>query len=177
MCHLRPLQWHRRHVMLPSDSHDMPKAGWFGCGSGVVRVSFGRVAPCAAVGRGIEPQCPSPALSSILCQCSCRSCLLGRVRWEYGHCWDPCSSSWRTGEFSDSTCGPADSEPEADVVDRHAKSGLETSKHISVQNKSCSLLEIACTHIRLCSKREAQRQAMLIVIYIVWLWGLLLCDS
>ena len=28
------------------------------------------------------------------------------------------------GEFLDSPCAPADSEPEADVVDRHAKSGL-----------------------------------------------------
>ena len=34
--------------------------------------------------------------SSILRQCSCRSCRLGRARWEYGHCCDPCSSSWKT---------------------------------------------------------------------------------
>ena len=34
--------------------------------------------------------------SSILRQCSCRSCRLGRARWEYGHCYDPCSSSWKT---------------------------------------------------------------------------------
>ena len=111
--------------------------------------------------------------SSILRKCSCRSCLLGRARWEYGHCYDPCSSSWKTprtgcvlavlaywgefggaiggihaarrgrwGGFSDSPCAPADSE--ADMVDRHAKSGLYTGKHTFVQNKSRSLFEIVC---------------------------------
>ena len=39
------------------------------------------------------------------------------------------------GEFSDSPCSPADSEPDTDVVDRHAKSGLETHKHMYVHNK------------------------------------------
>ena len=43
------------------------------------------------------------------------------------------------GEFSDSPCAPADSEPETDVVDRHAKSRLETSKHTTVQNKTFNI--------------------------------------
>ena len=150
MCHLRPLQWHCRRVMLPSDSYDMPKAGWFGCGSGVVRAgrTLRRRRPrdraTVSIARTVQHPVPVflPFLPIGASSVGIRPLL-----------------SRRTGEFSDSTCGPADSEPEADVVDRHAKSGRETSKHISVQNKSCSLLEIACTHIRLCSKREAQRQS------------------
>jgi hypothetical protein len=38
----------------------------------------------------------------------------GELGGECGHCLDPC--------VSDRPCAPADSEPEADVVDRHAKS-------------------------------------------------------
>ena len=89
------------------------------------------------------------ATAASLCgvQCSCRSCLFRRVRWGMR----PLLRSMRCAVFllflsigvssvriaataathaciSDRPCAPADCEPEADVLDRHAKSRSETSK-------------------------------------------------
>ena len=75
-----------------------------------------------------------PLLRPMRCQCSCCSCLLGRVRWSNG------ATAATHACISDRPCAPADCEPEADVLDRHAKGRSETSKLTSAQNTSCSLL-------------------------------------
>ena len=75
-----------------------------------------------------------PLLRPMRCQCSCCSCLLGRVRWSNG------ATAATHACISDRPCAPADCEPEADVLDRHAKSRSETSELTSAQHTSCSLL-------------------------------------
>ena len=142
--------WVESVRMARSLSERRQKASWFGCGSGVVRVWFGYGSGSSSRSAH-RPPCPA----------SCASVLAVLAYWgEFGgNTATVAIHAARRGRWGggleDSTCVPADSEPEADMVDRHAKSGLESSKHTSVQNKSCSLLEIASIHIRLCSKHEA----------------------
>ena len=62
--------------------------------------------------------------------------LLGRVHWRHA------ATVVMYACISDRPCAPAGCEPEADVLDRHATSGSETSKHTSAQNTSCLLLEM-----------------------------------